>query len=152
MNAKIIKTQIVHKMKYGLRGHYRSQKVIIKSFVSVVHFLFNAKSFKNFSRMSTLWRHQFFIKWSMILKVIQGHKNFYAKIILAHSFMDRFWGKFVWKLVSIWWRHNSFIKLWPEMSLLCFGEESDFFYFKIFWPHYNLDLRSYGQLLSLFFL
>ena len=25
-----------------------------------------------------------------------------------------------------------------------------FFYFKTLWPHYNLDLRSYGQLLSLF--
>ena len=24
------------------------------------------------------------------------------------------------------------------------------FYFKTFWPNYNTDLRSYGQLLSLF--
>ena len=28
----------------------------------------------------------------------------------------------------------------------------DFFYYKTFLPNYNLDLRSYGQLFSLFFL
>ena len=27
-----------------------------------------------------------------------------------------------------------------------------FFYFETLWPNYNLDLRSYGQLFSLFFL
>ena len=47
--------------------------------------------------MSTLWRHKFFIKWSMTSKVIQGHM---PQIILAHLFMDRFWWKFVWILIS----------------------------------------------------
>ena len=65
------------------------------------NFLFNARSFKNFSRMSTLWRHKFFIKLNMTLKVIQGHKyHFYAKIILIHWFMDWFWLKFVWMIIS----------------------------------------------------
>ena len=30
MNANTIKTQIWHKMKYDLKGHLRSQKVILK--------------------------------------------------------------------------------------------------------------------------
>ena len=29
MNANIMMTQILHKMKYDLRGHQRSQKVIL---------------------------------------------------------------------------------------------------------------------------
>ena len=37
------------------------------------------------------------------------------------------------------------------MSLLYYGEVLWFVYFKTFWLNYNLDLRSYGQLLSLFF-
>ena len=45
---------------------------------------------------------------------LRGHPRSYkttlvAKIILAHSFMDRFWWKFVWMLIS--WRHNLFMKL-----------------------------------------
>ena len=49
------------------------------------------------SRISTLWRHHFLIKWSMTLKVIQGDiRHLYVKIILAHSLMDRFWWKFIW--------------------------------------------------------
>ena len=45
------------------------------------------------------------------------------------------------------WRHN----IWPEMSFLYYGEVLWFVYFKTFWLNYKLDLRSYGQLLSLFF-
>ena len=30
MNANIIKTQIFHKMKYDLKGHYRTHKLILK--------------------------------------------------------------------------------------------------------------------------
>ena len=40
----------------------------------------------------------------MSSKVIQDHFN--AKIILAHSFMNWFWWKFVW--IPISWRHNFF--------------------------------------------
>ena len=61
-----------------------------------------------------------FIKWSMTPSKVQDH--FYAKIILAHLFMDRFWWKFVWMLIS--WRHN----MWPELSLFfCHGEVLWFF-------------------------
>ena len=37
-----------------------------------------------------------------------------------------------------------------SMPLLCYVEVLWFFYFKTFWPNYNLDLHSYVQLLSLF--
>ena len=71
------------------------------------------------------------MKWSITSKVIQGHIRW----------------KFVLILIS--WRHIFSIKLYKtETSLLCYEEV--FFYFKTLWPHYNLDLRSYGQLLSLF--
>ena len=61
-----------------------------------------------------------FIKWSRTPSKVQDH--FYAKIILAHLFMDRFWWKFVWMLIS--WRHN----MWPELSLFfCHGEVLWFF-------------------------
>jgi hypothetical protein len=36
------------------------------------------------------------------------------------------------------------------MSLSCNGNVLWFFNFKTFWPNYNLDLSSYGHLLSLF--
>ena len=35
-----------------------------------------------------------------------AYDHFYAKIILAHSFMDRFWWKFVWMPIAC--RHNFF--------------------------------------------
>ena len=39
------------------------------------------------------------------------------------------------------------------MSILCYGEDCDFFtLIKAIRPNYNLDLRSYRQLLSLFIL
>ena len=82
--------------------------------------------------MSALWRHK--------SKVIKDY--FYAKSILAHSFMDRFWWKFVWILLA--WR-NLF-------SLNCDLQYHFYVFFKIFYPHYNLDLHSYGQLLSFFYL
>ena len=60
---------------------------------------------------------------------------------------------FVWMLILvITWRHNVFIKLYITQNvLLCYGEVLWFFNFKTFWPKYNLDLRSYGHLLSLFY-
>ena len=88
---------------------------------------------------------QFKKKLSMILKVIKGHK-----IILAPSFMDRVWWKYVWML--IWYHEDIFFSLdyiWTKM--LCYGEVLWYFFFKTFWPKYNLDLRYHGQLLSLFY-
>ena len=41
-------------------------------------------------------------------------------------------------------------KIFPKLSLLGYGEVV-FFYFMTFGPNQNLDLRSYGQILSLFF-
>ena len=37
------------------------------------------------------------------------------------------------------------------MGLLRYGEVCDLFYFKTFFPNYNLDLRYYGQLFYLFY-
>ena len=87
--------------------------------------------------MSTLWRLKIFIKWIMTSKVMQRQDHLFAKIILAHSFMDRFWWKFVWMLIP--WRHN----IWPEMSILCYEEVLCFYTSR---SNQNLDLRSYGQL------
>ena len=59
---------------------------------------------------------------TQIFHDIKGHHfikdHFYSKIILAHSFMYRFWWKFVWMLIS--WRHNFFIKSWPECHFYVF--------------------------------
>ena len=65
--------------------------------------------FKFFKRILTLWT--LFIKWSMTLKVIQGHKR--PPLCLNHSitFVD---GPIlinkIWLLIS--WRHNFFIKFY----------------------------------------
>ena len=49
------------------------------------------------------------------------------------------------------WRHIfSLNYIWPDMSLLCYGEVLWFFFFMTLWHKYNLDLRSLGQLFSLF--
>ena len=71
-----------------------------------------------------------------------------TKIFLAHSFMDWFWLKTVWKLIS--WRKFFPFYIWLEMSLMLWRIFIWFYYFKTFCPNYNLDLRSYEQLLSLF--
>ena len=52
----------------------KGQKVILKfskSSISSIYFLFNAKSFKNFSKMSTLRRRKFFFKLYMTFEDIQ---------------------------------------------------------------------------------
>ena len=42
---------------------------------------------------------QFFMKWSMTSKVIEDLiRQLCAKIFLAHSFINRFWLKFIWIL------------------------------------------------------
>ena len=50
-------------------------------------------------------------------------------------------------------RHNIFIKLYSMTWNVTFMVWRSFmiFYCKTFWPNYNIDLRSYGQLLYLFF-
>ena len=40
--------------------------------------------------------------------------------------------------------------IWPKMHFYGMEKFLWCFYFKTFWPKYNLDLHSYGQLLSLF--
>ena len=72
-------------------------------------------------------------------------------IILAHSFMDRFCWKFVWML--IYHKDTIITKNYMYMTLnVTFMSWRSFviFYMKTFWPNYNLDLCSNGQLLSLF--
>ena len=53
----ILKRRIFfYKIQYDLKGHYRSQKVILKfqNPFFAIYYLFNAKSSKNFSRTSQL--------------------------------------------------------------------------------------------------
>ena len=73
--------------------------------------------------MTKLWRHKFFIKWSIASKVIEGHiwqllcqniSNTYNTFVYGPI------GDFVWMLIS--WRHNFFIKLnmtWNVTFILC---------------------------------
>ena len=90
------------------------------------------------------------VKWDgNICRAFRGVSRFVfirGRFNSSTGLVDWFWSKFVWMLIS--WRHI----IWPEMSLLYYGEVLWFFYFKTFWPNYNLDLRSYRQLLSLFFI
>ena len=73
MMADIMKTQILYCIKYDLRGHQRSHKVILEFHNHLfLRYIFVISSFKSL-RMSTLWKCKFFIKWSMTSKIIQGH-------------------------------------------------------------------------------
>ena len=73
-----------------------------------------------------------FIKWSMVWNIKghgQGQDHFFVKIILANSFMVRFWFKFVWIIIKTeymtWivtfmlWR--SFV-IWTTFVLVLFVE------------------------------
>ena len=61
------------------------------------------------------------------------------KIILPHSFMDRFWWKFVWILISK--RHNlSLNYIWHEMSLLCYRKILRIFFT---WPSELITTLTY---------
>ena len=65
--------------------------------------------------------------------------TFMQKIILALSFMDRFWWKFWWMLISC--THNYFNKcIWPEISLLCSREVLCFF---TLWPSDPITTLTY---------
>ena len=106
MNANIKKTQIFHK---------RSQKVILKFqnhlFLQAV-FCLTPKSFKTFSKTSTLWTHKSFRKWSIASKVIQGFiRPLLCKIILAHLFMDRFYMNICMNANISFWRLKFCLKL-----------------------------------------
>ena len=89
-----------------IRSSWNFKIVFFCNISFVLHPTF-LKLFKNVN----IRRHIFFIKWSMTSKVIQDH--FYAKIKIAHSFMDQFWSKFVWMLIS--WRHNFSYMTWNVM-------------------------------------
>ena len=104
--------------KYALRGHKRSHKVIL----NVQNHLF---LLYNFCLTPNLF------------KTLQECQQYDAANFVNGPILI----KFVWMLLS--WRYS----IWPEISLLYYGEVLWFIYF---WPNYNLDLRSYGQHLSLF--
>ena len=80
------------------KGHLEISK---SSFLRYIFCLtaFFLKLFKNVNIM----KKQIFDKMKYDL---EGHPRSYntTKIIIAHSFMDRFLWKFVWMLIS--WRHN----------------------------------------------
>ena len=114
---------LFYKMKYDLRGHNRSQKVILKfqnHLFLQYFFCINTKSFQSFSRTSTLWRHKFFTKWSKTLKVIQGHigpllcQNHSNTFIYRPFFMKICMNANIMKTQFL---HHDF-SLWPEIVLV----------------------------------
>jgi hypothetical protein len=119
---------------------------ISKSSFCTLYYLFNAQSFKNFLRMSTLWRHKFLIKLSMTLKVIQVHiRPHFSTFVYGPILMKICINANIMKtelLHKIIYDLKCTFMLWRSFR---------FFYFKTLWPKYNFDLRSYGQLLSLVF-
>ena len=112
-----MKTNIFLKIKYDLRGHKRSYKVILKfknhPFLRYI-FCLTPIFLKTILECQHYIKMQIFINVSKTSKIIQDH--FCAKIIVAHSFMDQFWWKFVWML-----------NYEDKMSLLCYGEVLWFF-------------------------
>ena len=64
------------------------------------------------------------------------YDHFYAKIILAHSFMDRFSWKFIWMLIS--WRHNFFMKFYDLKCLFMLWRS-----FMIFRPYDLITILTY---------
>ena len=100
--------------------------------------------------MSTLWRHKFFMKWSMTSKVIQGHirllvsQNLSSTFVYGPILIENFMNANIMKT-------QLFYKIIYDLKCHFYVmEKFVFFYFKAFWPNYKLDLRFYGQILSLF--
>ena len=95
--------------------------------------------------MSTLWRDKFLIKWSMTLKVIQGHirpplyQNHSSTFVYGPILMKICMNANIMKTQYMTW--NVTFMLWRSFVI---------FYFKTFRPIYNLDLRYHGQHLFLF--
>jgi hypothetical protein len=73
-----------------IKGHLK----ISKSSFSAIYCLFNAQSFKIFFKNVNIFKTQIFHQRPS--KIIKDHS--FAKIFLAHTFMDRFWRKLVWML------------------------------------------------------
>ena len=88
----------------------------------------------------------FFMKWSMTSKVIQAHLGPLLCQNLCSTFV---YGPILIKICM----NDNIMKtqFFHEMSPLCCWEVLVFFFLKNFWLNYNLDLPSYGQLLSFFF-
>ena len=130
-------------------------------FFFLVHSFMN-RFWEKILSMLTLRRRTFYIKWSMTSKVIWGQIRpfmflYLVQIILAQIVCallspiptKREGGS---SLFALWMlrrklRFSMILKLGFMWPLLCYGILKKF---PIFWSNYNLDLRSYGQLLSLF--
>ena len=84
--------------------------------------------------LKTFWRYNFFIRWSMASKFIPGHIR--PLLCKNHS------STFVCEPILIKKNMNANIMktqflinyIWPEMSLLCYGEFLWFFTFRPFDP------------------
>ena len=78
MNTNNIKTHIIYKIKYDLKGHLRPQKVILK--------------IQNNLFIRYIYNIRYFDKMKYDLKCHSRSHNLkdplYAEIFLAHSFMD----------------------------------------------------------------
>ena len=137
MNDNITKTHFFQKINYDLKGHIRSHEVILKfqnhlfRYILFVQRLIFWILFKNVNIMRL--RTQIFHKMKYDLK---GYPRSYNPN-LSSAFVN---GPILIKICMFAY----------EMSLLWYEEVLWCFYFKTFWPNYNLDVRFYGQLLSLF--
>ena len=80
------------------------------------------------------------------LKVTSGHlifKNIFFLLRYIFCLTPIFFSR-----MSTLWKHKFFMKIC--MKLILWRISFVLFSFNTFWPNYNLDLRSNGQLLSLF--
>ena len=110
-------------MKYDLKGHKISQKVIL--FCDIFFGFWKLQECQHYENTNFPWNESWPQRSSKVIK-----EHFYDKIILALSFIDRVWWKFVGMLIS--WRHNFLIKSYMtwNMLLLCYGEVLWFFLLK----------------------
>ena len=118
MNANIMKTQIWYKMKYDLRGHKVHNKNFKIIFFCENFFCLMPDLFKTFQECNIM-KTQFFRK--MTLKVIQGHK----RLLFCKNHSTTFVNGLILMKICInakIMKTQFFIKLWPEMSLLCYVE------------------------------
>ena len=92
------------------KGHLN----ILKLSFTAMYFCLKPNLYNNFSRMSILWRQNFFLKWRMTWKVIQGHiipllcQNYsgafvYAPILMkicrnANIFKEQYFHKLIYHL------------------------------------------------------
>ena len=145
MNTNNIKTQNKVWPQRPLKITKGYLKISKLSF-SAIYFCLTLNLFVNFSRMSTLWRFKFLIKWSMASKVIQG----YIRPLLCKNYSSTFvYGPILMKIcmnaniMKTQFFHWIICDLKFTFMLL---RSFVIFYFKTFWSKYNLDLRSNGHL------